>query len=213
MTDDELQYYYDNAAQTMQTMQPQMMPPKKKGGAVKIVIIVAVVLALIAFLFPPLTLHTTSVKLYPVCRAITGHYKNIHEPEWFGDFAGDVESDFAFDYMPSFMQGTGHYTVRFKTSPETAKAYADKFSGSACYKFALSQYGDTAWTSVRDLGYEFPEAYDDSLVIQRDEEFWSGHEETARVYVTDAVLGWNHPHSSAVIVDEESGMVELSRLG
>ncbi len=198
---DELQYYNDTA-----------QPPKNNRKALKYVIIAAVVIGLLIFIFPPLYLHTTSLKLYPAYRAITSIHRNIREPDWFSDFAEDVENDFAFDYMPSMMQGTGHYSVRFRTSPEKAREYAERFAEQARYEFLLSQYSDSAWTSVRDLGYDAPENKD-SILIFRDTDFWSGHEETAKVYVIDAVLDWNHPHSSAIIVDEEAGMVELSQLG
>lgn len=194
---DELQYYNDTA-----------QPPKNNRKALKYVIIAAVVIGLLIFIFPPIGMHTKSLTIY---RAATHHYKKLRQPDWFGDFAGDADSDFAFNYMASILQGTGHFTVRFKTSPEKAREYAERFS-PAQYEFMLSQYSDFAWTSVRDLGYDAPEDKD-TIVIQYDSDFWQGHEETARVCVTNANLDWNHPRSSVMIVDEEAGMVELSQLG
>ncbi|MBR1724531.1 MAG: hypothetical protein IJ723_05885 [Ruminococcus sp.] len=188
---------------------PEQPAKKKRKGLKTIIIVVAVVVGLI-ILFPPLMLHTTVLQLYPACRVITNMHQNLKEPEWFGDYSGDVESVFAFDYMPSVMQGTGHYTVRFKTSPEKAKEYADRFAAQAQYEFMLSEYGDGI--DVRDLGYDATES-NCTLTIFYDKEFWQKNRQTTKVYVSSASLDWNHPHSSAVLIDEEAGMVELSQLG
>lgn len=202
---DELEYYQNGG---------QEMPAGKKPGSrrrVKIIIIAAAVIGLI-LLFPPLELHTTSVRQYPNFKAYAERYHNIHEPEWYPDLMGDVQSDFRFDYMPSIMQGAGHWSVRFVTSPETAARYADELGAGAPYELMLSQYDDSVMVSVNDLGYSAPE-YHNILSFYRDEDFWKGHEETARVYVLSSNLDQNHPHTSAVIVDEEAGMVEMSELG
>lgn len=206
--DEEIIEYYQNQIDALDA------PPKKKPAwkrTLKIIIAAALVIGIMTS-FPPITLHTTSLKLYPYFKGYAERYHNIHQPDWYPDFKGDVQSDFRFDYIPSIMQGTGHWTVRFSTSPETAAGYAEQFGG-ARYEFDLSQYDDSVNVSVEDLGYDAPPEGEDIITIDFDRDFWKGHEDTARVYVIDAVLNWNHPHSSAVIVDEAAGMVELSQLG
>ena len=44
-------------------------------------------------------------------------------------------------------------------------------------------------------------------------EFNSNKTTYATVYVTSATHNWNHPHSTAVIIDSEKNMIEFAQLG
>lgn len=170
------------------------------------------IILFIMFCTPTLTIHSRLTWQYPFQKFYTGLYQNVREPEWFPDFRDDVRSDYSFDYMPSIMQGTGHYSVCFVTSPEIAAEYENKFASQARYIIPLDDF------TARSGWYTIGDAKDDSgnnvLDIYWNMDFWeSGEEPTAQIYVLDAVLNFNHPHSSAVIVDRESGRIQLSRLG
>lgn len=179
--------------------------------------IIGRILALIIILFfmfsiPSIMISSSALWKYPFQSFYIGLYQNVKEPEWFPDFRKDVQSDYSFEYIPSIMQGTGHYSVCLVTSPETAAEYEKKFASQARYIIPFDEY------SSREGWYTIGEDKDDSgnnvLNVYWDMDFWKkGEEPNAQIYVLDAVLNWNHPHSSAVIIDTESGRVQLSRLG
>ena len=51
------------------------------------------------------------------------------------------------------------------------------------------------------------------LDVYVSESMKNGCSDKAQIYVLSAVLNFNHPHSSAVIVDTETGKVQLSQVG
>lgn len=166
-------------------------------------IIVMLLVLLIDFSMPPLSMQSSAKWQYRFQRLYAGCYHNSKEPEWFPDFLDDIESDYHFSYSPSVMQGTGWFTVRFQTSPERAAAYAAQFADGARYTIPVSEYGDR---------YIINAEKDEILYVQLDTAFWKDDPD-AQIYVLDAVLNWNHPHSSAVIVDTKSGKIEFSQYG
>lgn len=171
--------------------------PKKKDIALR-VISAAIVLILI-FSVPPLGLSSRMLWQYPFQKGFVGMYRNIKEPDWFPDFRDDVLADYRFDYLPSILQGTGHFSVRFTTTPERAAEYAEIFSQQAKWKLS---YEDISFTAPQD---EYPDIYIDRDFLE--------NETGAEVYILDGVVDWNHPHSSAVIIDVQTGKIQLSQLG
>ncbi|MGN0636793.1 MAG: hypothetical protein ACI4J0_00345 [Huintestinicola sp.] len=155
-----------------------------------------------AFIFstPPF-LSSSSLWRYPIQRGYIGLYSNIREPEAFPDFRPDAESGYRFDYMPSILQGAGHYSVCFVTSPEKAAGYAERYSQTARYVISLEEYDGRY--SVSDT---------EEIVVYTDKEFWS-EPSGAQIYVCETNLSFNHPHTFAVIVDKDRGMVQLSQEG
>lgn len=172
-------------------------PPKKKDIILR-VISVLIILTVI-FSMPPLGLSSRFLWQYPFQKGFVGMYRNIKEPEWFPDFRDDVIGDYRFDYLPSILQGTGHFSVSFRTSPERAAEYAEKYSQQAKWTMTSS---DAAYSDMQD---EYPDIY-------ADRDFWEG-DTGAAVYILDGIADWNHPHSSAVIIDVHTGKIQLSRLG
>lgn len=179
--------------------------------------IIGRILALIIILFfmfsiPSITISSSSLWKYPFQSFYIGLYRNVKEPAWFPDFRNDVQSGYSFEYIPSIMQGTGHYSVCFVTSSEIAAEYEKEFASQARYIIPLDEY------SSHEGWYTIGEDKDDSgnnvLDVYWNMDFWEkSGEPNAQIYVLDAVLNWNHPHSSAVIIDTESGRVQLSQLG
>ncbi|MGN0692852.1 MAG: hypothetical protein ACI4K7_10930 [Oscillospiraceae bacterium] len=172
-------------------------PPKKKDIVLKV--ISALIVLTIIFSMPPLGLSSRMLWQYPFQKSFVGMYRNMKEPRWFPDFRNDVIADYRFDYLPSIMQGTGHFSVRFVTSPECAAEYVEKFSSQA--KWTLS-YENVSFAAPQD---EYPDIF-------ADRDFWESSPNAA-VYILDGVVDWNHPHSSAVIIDVQTGRIQLSQLG
>lgn len=171
------------------------------------------IILFLMFSMPTLTIHSRLKWQYPFQKIYTGFYHNVKEPEWFPDFWNDVQSDYSFDYIPSLMQGTGHYSVCFITSPQTAAEYENKFASQSQYIIPFDEYTNTSgW--YYPIGEDKDDSGNNVLDVYWNMNFWkSGEEPTAQIYVLDAVLNYNHPHSSAVIIDKESGRIQLSRLG
>lgn len=158
-------------------------------------------------LTPPLTLHTEYFWQYSIQKAYIGEYRNIREPEWFPYFTKDADS-FSFDYMPSVMQGTGHYSVTFHTASDDAvKRYENEFSARAVYTIPMNEWYDRY--EVDNSGNE--NSYENILDVYIDDSLRNS--ETAVIYVIDAVTDFNHPHSSAVIIDSKNNIIQLSQLG
>ncbi|MCH5194668.1 MAG: hypothetical protein J1F11_11960 [Oscillospiraceae bacterium] len=164
------------------------------------------------FSMPTLTIRSRMIWQYPFQKFYTGLYQNVKEPDWFPDFRDDVQSDYYFEYIPSLMQGTGHYSVCFITSPETAAEYENKFASQAQYIIPFEEYA--AASDRYTIGDEKDDSGNNALDVYWEKIFWrNGAEPATQIYVLDAVLNFNHPHSSAVIIDRERGRIQLSRLG
>ena len=124
-------------------------------------------------------------------------------------------SEYEITYLPSVMQGTGHFRVRFRTSPQQLEEYEKEYSEQAIYTIPLTNIRSDWMTGVKEVS---PKAKvgmenDRTLFIAFDNEFWEGHDEDATVYVTYAVHNFNHPHSGAVIINKKEGMVEFTHFG
>ncbi|MBP3310413.1 MAG: hypothetical protein J6L05_06360 [Ruminococcus sp.] len=136
-------------------------------------------------------------------------YTFKHTPDELPD---EIE-DYCLDYQPSLGQGAGHSNVRFKASEEIIKAYESEYAPKAIYTYPLSSFEEGS-VSVEEVSPEAQTEWenDTSLVIHRDIDFWKDNT-TAMVYVLSATHNWNHPHSTAVIIDSENGMIEFAQIG
>ena len=173
-------------------------------------LLIAGITMLLTVSTPPF-ISSRSAWKYPMQKAYIGHFRNVKAPEEFPETLEEVLGDYAFGYMPSIMQGTGYFSVTYRTAPERAAAYAAEYAPKARYTIPLSEY---------DIGYKVEDftpredSYDDgSLDVSISDIMRGGASESAQIYVLDAVLNPNHPHSTAVIVDTETGLVQFSQLG
>lgn len=165
--------------------------------------VTAIILILLSM--PSLSIKSRAIWKYPFQRFYIGCYQNVKEPEWFPDFLDDIQSDYSFSYMPSVLQGSGHYRVCFTASPEAAQKYENELSAQALYIIAVSEFrhGNTYTVHDKDgndkgdIFISVPEAFDGS----------------GTVYVIDTNLDYNHNHSSAVIIDKKSGRIGLIQEG
>lgn len=135
--------------------------------------------------------------------------------KWFPQKLPEQISDYHLSYLPSLMQGTGHFTVRFTCSPEEAENIAETYAAKAIYTFPLQELHHGMTYQVEAFSPKATVTYDNdhSLDIYWDYDFFGTDNPDAVVYVTAAVHNWNHPHSSAVIVDSKKGAVEFSQFG
>lgn len=141
--------------------------------------------------------------------------KHNGNSDCFPDKLPDDIEDYSIDYMPSIMQGTGHFRVRFRTSAEQIEKYEKEYSEKAIYTIPLKDFGGEFIINVQEFSPEAVVSYenDKSLDVAYSQTFWEGHENEATVYVTSAVHDWNHPHSGAVIINRSKCMIEFTQLG
>ena len=178
----------------------------------------ALLLCAVPFWCAPLTLHTSQLWRWPFQRALLGVYNT--PAAWFPDFQRDVQSDFAFDYLPGMMQGTGHESVRFVTSPARAAEIEKQFAELALYQSTLPADQSGSFPEIPEQSRAaFPAAaggWDGTADFWFDRDFWFADGSApadAKVYYLDARGSWNHPGCSAVIVSSQSGRVEYVQYG
>lgn len=187
----------------------------KKSGRNAILLILATAMTLwLGFGTAPLSVSSQTLWKYPFQRAYIGLYQNIAEPDWFPDFAGDVKGGYEFDYMASMLQGTGHYSVYFETDGETVKRYAQDFSKQAKYSFTFAEYAASKRTSDAPAGTKQEQNNsigDISMYVGSRYDGCSSAD--VQIYVLETNFDFNHPHTSAVMIDRNNNTVFLSRLG
>lgn len=187
------------------------------NGAIAVKAIVTLLAAYVFLGTPPVTLNSSTLWRYPFQRAYIALYSNIEEPEWFPDFQRDVKGGYEFDYSPSIMQGTGHYSVYFETDEETLKKYSDEFSAQAKYTFTLEEYYSAENVSGRNIdppqGTEREESEISKVMLYIGGRYEKNASAEVTVYVLSSNLESNHPHTSAVFIDKDNSAVFLSQLG
>jgi len=160
---------------------------------------------------PPFIFGSHSLWKYPLQKAYINCYQNIHEPDYFPDFTPDVVSDYTFSYTPSILQGAGNYCVSFVTTPEKAKEYEKLYSAQAEYSFPLTELYNHSYEldkeNFKSISVAVGSLWEKSSLSEY------ATEVNANVYILSTNADWNHPHTSAVIVDAQSGRIEFSQLG
>ena len=123
----------------------------------------------------------------------------------------DGVSDYRIDYLPHFLQGPGHFSIRFKTDTEQLDKYEAEYSGKALYTFSLSDYISNSF-KIQEFNPNaiVSEQNDTTLELSYDRGFWEDHAEQATVYVVSATHNWNHPQSGAIIINKTDKMVEFT---
>ena len=168
-------------------------------------------------LFAPIYKQSRQLWRYPFQRAFHGIYNST--PKWFPEFSGDVQSDYVFDAIPSIMQGTGHYSVRFVTSPERAAEIEKQFAAQALYTMPLAEGMLSCQSIPESAGNSYAasgEEWSGAAMFYCDEKFWYPEGKPAdgtTVLCLDARGDWNHPGGSVVIVNSRTGAVEYSQFG
>ncbi len=181
-------------------------------------LLIALLLCCVPFLCAPLAMHTTLMWRYPFQRALLGIYNA--PAAWVPDFQRDVQSDFAFDYLAGVMQGTGHESIRFVTSPARAAEIEQQFAEKALYQSTLPSEKNGSFPEIPEQSRSaFPAAaggWDGTADFWFDRDFWFADgtpPADAKVYYLDARGNWNHPGCSAAIVSSRSGRVEYAQYG
>ena len=197
---------------------------KKTAGR----IIVAVIITALGLSTPPINIHSENSWQLPFQKAYIGFYKNVRFPDFFPD-TKEVEEHrdfYRMEYSPSIMQGTGFVTVSFTCDKEYAAEVAERFSGRAAAEFPLLAYtdsnryyhnylteGGTEEMLKKMEANDFVDPVPEDTNLHHDIMFDKYFSESAVVYMLDDNRNFNHPHSSAVIVDTEAGAVEFVKYG
>ena len=185
----------------------------KKETIVKIVsdIIVIVGIALFLLSMPPMTMSSPLLWQYPFQKKLMDMYHNVKEPDFVPDFRGAVKGDYYFDYLPSMLQGAGYYSVRFTADTAQAQEYERMFSARAVHTFDFDDEAHDYYGNYFSRNVQLGENDVGSVDVYIDREFFSSG--NARIYVIETNYNWNHPHTSAVIIDSAVGKVQFSRNG
>ena len=189
--------------------------PQKKTHAL-LMLIPPFVISGFLMLFAPF-FHSGRLWRYPFQRAFHAVYNST--PKSIPDFSGDVQSDYYFDAMPTIMQGTGHYSVRFVTAPERAAEIEAQFSAQALYTMPLAEGMLSCQSIPESAGNSYAasgEEWSGAAMFYCDEKFWYPEGKPAdgtTVLCLDARGDWNHPGGSVVIVNSRTGAVEYSQFG
>ncbi|MBR6338350.1 MAG: hypothetical protein IKR76_11580 [Ruminococcus sp.] len=186
---------------------------KTKRNTILLLLVTLLVLWL-GFYTAPVVQKSRTLWKYPIQRAYISLY-GYDEPDYFAGFEEDVKGEFEFDYMPSILQGIGHYSVFFETDEDTVRRYDERFSKQAKFSFTLNEYKN-------ELIYDgrIPELDRNKKGnFSRISLYIGGSSDdgrlsaTAQIYVLETNLDFNHPHTSAVIIDKENNTIFLTRLG
>ena len=187
---------------------------RKRFFELMILFSIAVTIILFFLLTAAKGFHSTTKWKYNAQRKYVDLMHNGHS-DCFPDKLPDDISDYSIEYLPSFLQGTGHFRVHFKTSTEQIARYENEYSAQAIYTIPLSDFNDSRRVQVKEISPKASATYegDSTLDVSYDNKFWEGHENNSTVYFISAVHNWNHPHSGAVIINKTEKMVEFTHLG
>jgi len=174
----------------------------KKSMNARIIVLIMCMIPVLAV--PPLTVESRFRWQYPFQKYIINRYRNLREPDWFPEIDGDaVVSGYRFSYLPSIMQGTGHYSIAFNTTAEQMEQYAEEYGQK---KNAVKMLGE-----CRDAG---PDARNtDTPSLWLDPQIRQEAPKKSSVFIIDAQYDFNHPHTSAIIMDMEHKRIQFLQLG
>ena len=194
-------------AVVLQTLRNMKEKPYTIVDRVGQVLAIAIVFCLLLSLPPHIS--SSSQWRYPFQKGLIDCYHNIKEPDFFPDVKGKVQGDYHFDYLPTILQGTGHYSIRFTADSETVKEYERQFSAAAKHTYSID--GNNTGSNFITADLVLPDNSTGTVDVYIDGSFFAGTD--AKIYVLDSNYNWNHPHTSAVIIDTAGGKVQFSREG
>ena len=172
-----------------------MRSQRKKGVAdwqenTKRIIIFTLVSFLIN-LFPPMSAGSTGKWRYPLIRRYIDCYNTVNMPSRLPDSIPDDAAEYRLEFLPSIMQGNGHFSVRYVCGNDSLDGFAESCRRDAIYTLTLADAENDS--KAADIRY--------------DRDFWAGHEESAVIYIFSGNFE-HHYHVDCVIVDEENRAVQ-----
>lgn len=166
----------------------------------------------------PFYVSTAGAWRYPIVKEYVKFYNTTDIPDWLPDRIPGGAKDYDISYLPSVMQGNGHFSVRFTCDEAELDKLESMGREMARYILPLTDYiegGDSIYVG----GYATSPAYeitgDDEMIrgqlsdVRYDRDFWQGYEDETMMYVVYSSLNTHKAHSEVIIVNRESGMVQL----
>ncbi len=126
-------------------------------------------------------------------RAFSGSYDFIPD-----SFDYEVE-EFSVEFMPSMMQGSGHYFVSVKVDEETAARLIKEAEEKSFRKFGATE----------DYNLDVDDRYKTSYYYMPDE---IRNSEKYTVYACFTNENFNHPRSKSMIINDEENIVCWSQV-
>ncbi len=142
---------------------------------------------------------------------------NIGSTTFFPQSLPENATDFTTEFSPSLLGGSGHYSVAFCTDETTVSQYRNYAEQNAVFTCTLEEYlgsenGKYMSREQYDKLLELSGSSSASLSIWADD-IAKSDSEKVDVYVLSSNFDWNSPQTSAILINENSGRVEFSRLG
>ena len=163
-------------------------------------IIFTCVLAFTALIWLVLLLLPTHSYLkyqYPFdMKYISLHSLSKNTPDFFPERIPSNASDYEFDFLPTILQGQGHLTVGFSADDEYIDELKSSLEGQAKYIVPIEEFSSLN-ERIRN------EEPDDPL--RGIELYWGdclNEHSNGTLYIIDTNYYTHHPHTKAVIVDE-----------
>lgn len=177
-------------------------------------IIIFLLIAAFSQSFAPFYVSRSGAWRYPIIKSYVEFYHTCDIPDWFPDKIPDGAEDYRLDYLPSVMQGIGHFSARFKCSGEELDRIESIGKERALFIVPLADYVKDGADRIYAAGYEASPEYkadEDAMIsyVVCDSEFWQGCEDGAVMYIISTDLDTIESHTDAIIVNRDSGMVQL----
>ncbi len=146
--------------------------------------------------------------LYPLqLKYYKSTYSQSDALDFFPDKIPENVGDYKLEHVPTVMQGAGHTSLMFTSDSETIQECIREAKQDAILIFTLSEQDQYEDKFKKSSGseYAFLYFYTDEAMKQ--------NSENVTVYLLYSNFDFNHPHTSAVLVDEENCTVQFSRVG
>lgn len=172
-------------------------------------IFIAVVTAFMAFFLLPLPAAFSSEAkfMYPLQSQYIRSSKNINIEGYFPEKLPESAENFKTEFMPSILQGTGHYYVCFNADDEYISAAVRECSQKAVMSFKAAER-DSAEIDEKVKKISGNENASPVVYLP---EFVSGNNEV--IYLLKSNYNFNHPSSMSVIINENENIICYSKLG
>lgn len=152
-----------------------------------------------------------SAEIKPLYPLQLKYYKSTYSQsdalDFFPDKIPENVGDYKLEHVPTVMQGAGHTSLIFTSDSETIKECIRAAEQDAILIFTLSEQDQYKDEFKKLSGNEY------ALLYIYTDEAMKQNSENVTVYLLYSNFDFNHPHTSAVLVDEENFTVQFSRVG
>ena len=170
---------------------------KKKHKAAKVCSIVFICVFTAYALFASMFTMPVSVNTrwqYPV--AMKYSHKPGYKDDFFPEKIPDSAKNIHFDFLPSFLQGTGHACLSFTADEEYVSELKARLEKEAKHAVKYNDIGEL----VKTLPKEKSDYGGQKVISMYTGDFINEHPDSM-AYVIKTNYNWNHPRNQVVLID------------